>query len=75
MLDRVEILCEVVCYVIRRFDVRYNKLALSYAIANPMESHVDGLGALLLDRIRSDADSTGIIAHDNSWRLRVAEVV
>ena len=72
MPDRVEILCKVVCYVIRRFDVRYNKLALSYAIANPMESHVDGLGAFLLNRIRSDADSTGIIAHNDSRGLRVA---
>ena len=72
MPDRVEILGKVVCYVIRRFDVRYNKLALSYAIANPMESHVDGLGAFLLNRIRSDADSTGIIAHDDSRGLRVA---
>ena len=72
MPDRVEILGKAVCYVIRRFDIRYNKLALSYAIANPMELHVDGLGAFLLNRIRSDADSTGIIAHDDSRGLRVA---
>ena len=72
MPDRVEILGEVVCYVILRFDVRYTELTLAYAIANPMESHVYCLGAFLLDRIRSNTDSTDIIAHDYSRGLRVA---
>ena len=72
MPDRVEILGEVVCYVILRFDVRYNELTLAYAIANPMESHVNYLGSFLLDRVRSNTDSTGITAHDNSRGLRVA---
>jgi hypothetical protein len=39
-----------------------------------MKSHVDRFGAFLLDRIRGDADSTGVVAHKGGRRLRMPEV-
>ncbi len=55
-------------------DVRNEKLTLSNAISYPMETHVDGFGAFLLDGVRGDGDSTGIVAHEDGRRLRMPEV-
>ena len=41
---------------------------------DPVEAHVNCLGALLLYRICSYADSTGIVTHDDSRGLRVAKI-
>ncbi len=49
-------------------------MALSNTVADPVEAHIDCLGALLLYRICSDADSTGIVAHDDSRGLSVAKI-
>ncbi len=39
-----------------------------------MKAHIDGFGAFLLDGVRGDADSAGIIAHEDGRRLRMPEV-
>ncbi len=47
MLEWVQVFSEVVCNIIGRFNVSYNKLPLTYAISHPVEAHVDCLGAFL----------------------------
>ncbi len=47
----------------------------SYAVADPMHSHVDSFCFLLFNRICCDADCSGIIAEKNyGCRLRVSDV-
>ena len=74
MLDGVQVFCKVVCNVIRRFNVRYDELTLTYAIPHPVETHINCFGAFLFYRICSDADSTGIVTHDDCRGLRVAKI-
>ena len=67
MIDWVQVFSEVVCNIIGRFNISYCELLpLTYAIPHPVEAHVDCLGAFLFDGVGSDANSTGIIAHDDS---------
>jgi hypothetical protein len=47
ILEWVQVFSEVVCNIIGRFNVSYNKLPLTYAISHPVEAHVDCLGAFL----------------------------
>ena len=74
MLEWVQVFSEVVCNIIGRFNISYCELLLTYAIPHPVEAHVDCLGAFLFDGVGSDANSTDIIAHDNSRGLRVAKI-
>ena len=74
MLEWVQVFGEVVCNVIRRFNVRYDKLPLSYAVPHPVEAHVDCLRTFLFNRVGSDANGAGIVAHNYSRRLRVTKV-
>ena len=46
-----------------------SKLALADAIADPVEAHVDGLGAALFDGVIEDARGTGIVDLDGCDRL------
>ena len=43
------------------------------AVTDPVEMHVDGLGAFLLDGVICDASRGGIIGDDRSQRLGVSE--
>ncbi len=74
MLDWIQVFCKIVRNVVGRFNVGDSKLALSYTVVDPVEAHINCLGALLLYRICSDADSTGIVTHDDSRGLRVAKI-
>ena len=74
MLEWVQVFSEVVCNIIGRFNISYCELPLTYAIPHPVETHVDCLGAFLFDGVGGDANSTGIIAHDDSRGLRVAKI-
>jgi hypothetical protein len=49
------------------------ELAMAYAVAKPMEAHVDALGLFLLDRIRGQANAEFVVAQDARGRLCVAE--
>ena len=66
-------LSKEVCEVVFSFAPRDGKVALPYAIANPMEAHVDGLRALDFARVIGDSRGGCVIAHDEGGRLRVAE--
>ena len=50
------------------------ELALSYTVPDPVETHVDGAGAVLLDGVVGDAASGGIVSLDWCGRLGVAHV-
>jgi hypothetical protein len=72
--NRVQIFREVVGNVQVGTDVRNEKLTLSNAVSYPMKTHIDGFGTFLLDGVRGDADSAGVIAHEYGRRLRMPEV-
>ena len=48
MLDWVQVFRKIVCDVIFRFNIEYNKLALAYTISDPVKTHVDGFRPFLL---------------------------
>jgi hypothetical protein len=48
-----------------------NKLLLLDAIADPIESHVNGLGATLFNSVVDNASGTGVVGLDGSGRLGV----
>ena len=50
-----------------------SELALANSVADPMEAHVDGLGAVELDTVIGHADSAGIVAENECRWLGVAE--
>ena len=50
------------------------KLALADAIAEPVETHVDGFGAALFNCVVEDAFGTFIVRLDGGGRLGVAEL-
>ncbi len=54
--------------------MRNDELTLSNAVSYPMKAHIDGFGTFVLDGVRGDADSTGIIAHEYGRRLMMSEV-
>ena len=49
------------------------ELTLTDAVADPMETHVDGFGAVEFDAIIGHADSAGVVAEDVRGGLWVAE--
>lgn len=51
------------------------ELVLFYPVAKPIESHVNGFGALLLDSVIDDALGARIVGFDWCWRLVVAHVL
>ena len=55
-------------------NIRDSKLRLSDAITDPMETHVDCLGPLLLDAVGGNADGARVVAHDDGGSLGVAHV-
>ncbi len=63
MLGGVQVFREVISDVEIGANVRNDELTLSNAVTNPMKTHIDGLGASLLDGIVGDADGAGVVAH------------
>ena len=50
------------------------KLALADSVADPIETHIDCLGALLFDGVVGNAGSSAIVGNDGRGRLRMAEL-
>ena len=68
-----EVLGEVVGFVeLALFPVDM-ELALAHSVTNPIKTHVNGLGAFLLDRVVGNADSGAVVGDDRGGRLRVAQ--
>ena len=68
-------LCEIICQVGDACAPENDELALRHSVLDPVEAHVDGLAMLLLNAVMRDPDGTAVVAQDDGWRLRVAEVV
>ncbi len=68
---------EVVCQVLLRWDILVcnDELILSHAIPDPVEAHIDGFAALLLDAVRGNSNTGNIFAHYDGRVLGIAHVV
>ena len=64
---------EVVSPIVTSFLPVDNEMALTNAISNPVEVHVDGLRAELLDCVIGDACCCVIVSLDRGGRLWVAQ--
>ena len=64
-------LCDIVGQVIFSGRPEHNELSLSGAIFDPMESHVDCLGVLVLDLFVREAYSSLVVNLDPCRWLRV----
>jgi hypothetical protein len=64
---------EVVGFVATTFCPVNVKLALADAVADPVEAHVNGLGAFLFDGVVGDAGGGAVIGLYGGGRLGVAE--
>ena len=51
----------------------YKKLALADAVMNPIETHVDGFGALLFDTLVGNTSCSAVVSLDRGRWLRMAE--
>jgi hypothetical protein len=68
MLGRM-VLGEIIGKIVTAFLPVDSELALADGIADPVEAHVDGFGAALLDSVVDDAFSTGVVSLDWSSGL------
>ena len=50
------------------------KFSLVNAVADPVEMHVDGLGAALFDCLVYDAGGAGVVGLNRGGRLRMAQI-
>ncbi len=50
----------------------YKKLALADAVTNPIETHVDGFGALLFDTLVGNTSCSAVVSLDRGRWLRMA---
>jgi hypothetical protein len=71
VLGRIKVFSEEVCDVDHGANVGDGEFAVAHAVADPMESHINGFGSLLFYRVRCNADRTRVITHE---RLRVSKV-
>ena len=72
-MTRCMMLGEIIGLVDAAFAPINEKLSLSNAIANPIEAHVDGFGASLLDGIVSDTTCSAIVGLDGRCRLDMSQ--
>lgn len=63
------VLGEIIGKIVTAFLPVDSELALADAIADPVEAHVDGFGAALLDSVVDDAFGTGVVSLDWSGGL------
>ena len=68
------VLGEVVRQVVSAFAPMNKEVALAYAIAYPVKTHVDRLRSSLLHGVVDDACCAGIVGLDRRGRLGVAEI-
>jgi hypothetical protein len=69
-----EVFGEIVCDVLRCWDIHDAKLLLSNPIMDPMKPHVDCFTAFLFKRIVSESNSGLVVAEDSRRGLRVAHI-
>ncbi len=74
MLGRIKVFGEEVCDVDNCVNVGDCEFAVAHAVADPMESHINGFASILFDRISCNADRARIITHEHSRGLRVSKV-
>lgn len=67
------VFCEVVGFVQFAWSPIDMKLSLSGAIAYPIKSHIDGLGAFLFDSVVCNSDCSTVVGLDGRWWLGMAE--
>ena len=66
---------EVVRKIVRAASPVYVELALLDSVLDPVESHVDGLGAALLDGVVGDTRGTRVVCLHRSCKLWVSHVL
>jgi hypothetical protein len=64
---------EVIGQVIATAAPVYQELALLDTVFDPIEAHIHGLGAFVLDGVIGNAGSTGIVGLDRRWWLLMAK--
>lgn len=69
------VLGEVVGVIVFTFLPMHIELPLFDAVTRPIITHVNGLGAFLLDGVIDDAFGTRVVGLDWCGRLRVAKVL
>ncbi len=74
MLGRVKVFCEEVCHVDQCVNIGDCEFAVAHAVADPMESHVNGFESFLFDRISCNTDRARVITHKDCRRLGVSKV-
>ena len=67
------VLGNVVSDVVRSRAPIDDELALADAVADPVKTHVNGLGSLLFDLTVGKADGSLVINLDGGWRLEVTQ--
>ena len=65
---------KVISFVGATFAPEDMELLLADTITDPIESHVNGFGTFLLDRIIGDAGCGAIVSLDRSRGLRMAQL-
>ena len=68
-------LSENVSEIVRAGAPKDAELTLANTVADPMQAHVHVLGAAGFPLIIGDADGGGVVAHDRSSRLGIANLV
>ena len=68
-----ERLGEEVCEIVGALTPLDDELALTDAVTDPVEAHVDGFGTVELDSVVGYADRTGVVTENDSGRLGIAE--
>lgn len=61
MMRRRVVFGKIISFVLDAFFPIHKELALAYAIADPIEAHIDSLGALLFDAVVGDSSSGAVI--------------
>jgi len=62
---------EEICQVVRTFAIHDLEVALTNAVPNPVETHVNGLGSAEFDGVVCNAGGTFVVAKENSGWLKV----
>ena len=64
---------EEICEIVGALTPLDDELALTDAVADPVEAHVDGFGTVELDSVDGDTDSTGVVTENDGGGLGIAE--
>ncbi len=69
VLGRVKVFGEEVCHVDQCVNIGDCEFAVAYAVADPMEPHVNGFGSFLFYRISCNTDSARVITLEHCYPL------